>query len=418
MGVGRYRLPNLIHKIGRLLIAFAVFLKKVSDTKKPEPNFDRFCVLSVATACSFLNQKITFFDKNQSIALQKPRVINSDIHLPDAYACTAKLPDTYIAELDNILVFGGTELMVAQNKYVLYDEIGEKFSEFYPHGIKSPMIRTKDKQFIRLQPFLPEKFLTDGIHFTKDHSCNYFHWLIECLPRLSLIEKMPPLEGVPLIVDRDLPPQYFEALDILNKQRRKIIKIGSKEACFVKKLYYPSPLSILHDNYFSPVRYDEDFIVSSNALSFTRNAFREACGVMNQKGRRKLFVARESSVRKLLNTSKIMEVLLSNGFEVVFPEKLSFVSQVNLFSQAAIVVGQSGAGMANVLFVPEDCKIIVLAGNALNTNLHIFNGIASSLSMNMVFMIGEPQARQKKVPIHANFSIDIDLLKSYIQTHA
>jgi len=30
-----------------------------------------------------------------------------------------------------------------------------------------------------------------GIHFCKDHSKNYYHWMIEALPRLSLVDSVP-----------------------------------------------------------------------------------------------------------------------------------------------------------------------------------------------------------------------------------
>ena len=74
---------------------------------------------------------------------------------------------------------------------------------------------------------------------------------------------------------------------------------------------------------------------------------------------RRIFLSRQDAARRrLLNEEKIINRLKPHGFEVVVPSSLSVADQIEVFSQAEIVVGSHGSGFANMVFASSQAKMI------------------------------------------------------------
>ena len=65
--------------------------------------------------------------------------------------------------------------------------------------------------------------------------------------------------------------------------------------------------------------------------------------------------------RRLSNETDVQHYLTTSGFEMIQPEAISFADQVQLFSEAAIVVGSFGAGLTNAAFMPHGSALLELA---------------------------------------------------------
>jgi capsular polysaccharide biosynthesis protein len=221
-------------------------------------------------------------------------------------------------------------------------------------------------------------------------------------------------KNVPIIVNNNLPPQFYEALKLFNKDNRQIIKLRANKNYLVKKLYYPSRLSIVNDNYKQPI-YHKDAIYSPDGIKFVRDTALSSLNCNNKKRKRKIFISRSGSdYRQLLNSNEIEELLIDKGFEIVFPENLSFYSQVKIFSEAEIIIGQSGAGMANFIFAPSDSKLVVLMSDLKENNFQIFNALANVNNMSAEFFIGKHRSSYGTHAVHADFYIDIEKFSDYI----
>ena len=76
---------------------------------------------------------------------------------------------------------------------------------------------------------------------------------------------------------------------------------------------------------------------------------------------RKLFVSRDpatSSGRSVRNLDIIEHYLMSQGFEIYYPERHSISEQADAFSAASVVVGIHGAGMTNIVFCQKDAVVV------------------------------------------------------------
>ena len=64
-----------------------------------------------------------------------------------------------------------------------------------------------------------------------------------------------------------------------------------------------------------------------------------------------IYVSRSDAThRNVRNEDEVCAVLSALGFEIVCPGQMSFEEQVNIFSEARLIIGAHGAGMTNVLW--------------------------------------------------------------------
>jgi hypothetical protein len=336
--------------------------------------------------------------------VNEPQFVNKDLSEKDR-GCVKSgevvLPEVYLANLGNAIAIGQTSLVLTPQA-CLCDEQAESKGKF--------SIRTRvdglTLDWNTCQSRTNTKIIGKAIHFCDDYSTNYFHWITECLPRMWVIDQFSEYATVPLLVDEKLPPSFIESLHMV-KGEREIIRIRDHRFCEVEELLYPSVLSVVHDNYGDPKNID-DALISREGVEYVRKSFLKE----NSKGWRKIFIARKSpGYRNLLNSEEIEQMLVDDGFEIVFPEKLSFQNQVKIFSQASVIISQTGAGLTNLIFAPSGCKVFALTTKAIH-NYYAFNMLADACQVELQYILGDAVPGSHKYPVHEDFVVPINLVRN------
>ncbi len=366
-----------------------------------------------------LPQKLTYFPikTNQQFFIAAPVVFEPPSHVTHTGSGMTEFPDIYLANVKNATVIAGSSLILVDDKRVtLYDEL--TYVEPGHYGISNQYAKSVNKNVVDIAiANLNEPVIDEAIHFCKDYSSNFYHWLIECLPRFWIIDQYPELKNLPLLVDNELFAQQKEALDLLNTNKHPIIFLKRSVGYQVNNLYIPSPLSLLNDNYTSPVNYAKDTLMSPIAIDYLRDTVLKNLGIAEKSGFRKLFISRKlAAYRHMLNSNDIESYMIEQGFEIVYAEHLSFANQVTLFSQAKIIVGQEGAGMANLIFAPRDCKVVILINHHPQTNYYEFTTLAQAVNIDLLFIPGNDVIRNIDHNKHNNFIIDIAKLSKALKS--
>ena len=122
---------------------------------------------------------------------------------------------------------------------------------------------------------------------------------------------------------------------------------------------------------------------------------------------KRIYVRRNAGLRKLINDQEVSDVLSSAGFTIVSPETLSFSEQVRLFSQADIVMGATGAAMANLIFCPPGTRVHVLMAQHEEMPYWYWQRLADCVGVELSYGLGEICAAPEK-GFHADFKVDLD----------
>lgn len=173
----------------------------------------------------------------------------------------------------------------------------------------------------------------------------YYHWLLDVLPRLAVLERFEELRDVPLIVPPGMSAGQRESLRLLGIAPERLVEFDGGRWT-VERLYFPSPLAGTGNP-------------SPHAVGWLRERFSSALGLHDGRPWRRLYVSRrDAPSRRVVNEEEIAPLLSSRGFELVCPGSLSFAEQARLFSEAAVVVGPHGAGLTNLVFTRPGATVV------------------------------------------------------------
>ncbi len=180
---------------------------------------------------------------------------------------------------------------------------------------------------------------------------NYYHWLVEVLGRLALLE-MHHIEYDWLYVPNNTPVMK-KTLELWGVDPKKIISPPANNTCSLQADQIILPSFLMSTN----IGFDFTHPYTNN---YVRNKLLTAVLAKDIKHNfnKKVFISRQDTGRKFTNENDIFNALKSYGFEKYELSKLSFEEQVLLFNNAEIVIGEHGAGLANVLFCKPNTQVI------------------------------------------------------------
>lgn len=197
------------------------------------------------------------------------------------------------------------------------------------------------------------QIFTEG--FFIDANTNYFHFLSESLRPLVMSLQSGAIPKR-IFVKEDLPFQFYEIIQNLCPNA-KITLLGKGTVVHVGLLNFGILTSKLSKSNEVFSRYDlaelrlgDEF----KAWSYLRGYFIKEFS-MNEE----FFVPRRRhESRGLLNGMSVEKILSKNGYKILHAQKENFRSQVNSFSQAKTLCSTSGAGLMNMIFMPEGSRVV------------------------------------------------------------
>ncbi len=205
---------------------------------------------------------------------------------------------------------------------------------------------------------------------------NYFHWTIEALGRLALLE-MFNVEYDYLYIPEG-PKFIKDTLRLWGIPEEKIIVSTSKEfAIQADEIILPSLVVNTNHGFTKLVNYIHPYVFEYVRAKLSKAVSSEE----NNKFFKRIFISRkDSKIRNVINEDEIFEQLIPYGFERYELSKLSVVDQIRLFRQAEIIVSPQGTGLANIMYCNPSVKIIELYQGLCDSA--IFN-MAQVLNLNL-----------------------------------
>ena len=315
-------------------------------------------------------------------------------------------PTPYIACLNDVDVRPGSRILLSSEGIALSDEIEMAFREF---RIRPKLFEIEifdgPKIGFKVPPLVSEK-IAYGIHLTGEHEANYFHWVVEVLPRLFIYENLNQEKKIPILVSDGLNNNLYELLSAVLAPERPIIKLKQDTCYKIETLMYPSDLSRILDVYDRAPDLNSTYLPVCILRRMAHNIKLRYLQVIPGCFR-KLFIKRSSNYRKLLNELEIESILEQNGFCSLDPGTLSISEQINIFSQAEIIVGSSGAAMTNIIWCNEGTQVIILHSDHPFKNYPYWDALARTSGAKLSYLAG-PRANNVTgfFQVHDDYSID------------
>lgn len=176
----------------------------------------------------------------------------------------------------------------------------------------------------------------------------FWHWMMDSMPKV-LIAEACGFKGSYLLPPQSVAPWASESMELLRIESARLRFHGGEEIR-AEELFVPTFFCGFNSHHNIPfMREYRGYILSNvGATKSIRNG--------------RIFVARRSSVktRRVLNQTRVEEILSPYGFRTVYFEALSLKDQVALASQTEAMVAPHGSGLVHSLCMPERSSLIEL----------------------------------------------------------
>lgn len=317
-------------------------------------------------------------------------------------------PPVYVAELDNALVYGGTNLVFIQDAVICHDlyDFERDYTSEELHG-RHVIDASKRRMRLLKHDAMPEKIALAAT-FVDACAPNYAHWLTEVLPRITLFCVDQRYSGIPIVVNDGLHDNIMESLFMVAGSDREIITLPIGRALLVDELYLTSVAGYVpFERRKTKLPGHSDGMFSPSALELIRDKVDAVNDESEgQNWPEKIFLRRNSGLRKVANAAELEKLMVYRGYSIVEPEKLTFTQQVQLFKNAKKIVAPTGAALSNAIFCKPGTQVTVLMAKHGNMIYRYWCNMLTPIGVNVSYVLGNTVGGGN-VGIHGDFMVGI-----------
>lgn len=278
---------------------------------------------------------------------------------------TTRTSASYLTRLHDATVFPGTNIVVRRDNRIQSDSF-----RALGHLLNDGFERLGNGRFFKdVQG--GEEVSQQSVLLGINTNQNYFHWLLEAMPRLLLARQQGVILPDTLIVVPRMTPWMRDIFDFYGFGGHPILDNTGK-------LHRFSDLIV-------PARGIE------NIRTFTHHALLPSQIARDESSdpARKLFISRaKSASRRMTNEDEIFAIAEKMGYEAVFPENYTFSEQVRIFSTASHVAGCLGAGLTNMIFCRPDAALVEFSPEGRTGDATLFANMAELWQSRFACVVG------------------------------
>lgn len=361
-------------------------------------------LLPLATACARQGGEYRELAPVQYLLVHEPEIVSA----VEAVLASGmvRIPPVALGVLSDVVVQGGESALLLRQPHGIVHVLGEHATPRRAMLETSWMwSRVGEGVMLRIGQSLSKA--ERAIVLLGEASPNYYHWMLDNLPRLQAILDDPRFADWPILIERGLHRNLIHALCKLVGNQRALLEIDSgSQVHLVQAVVLSGGTTIPLDSQDGVRFKPEDVAISPHAVAFLRE--RLGCPARPVVGGRRLYLARGGRYRRLLNADEVESFFVNCGFEVVHPEALDLPAQMALFSEAEIVAGPTGAAFTNLIFMPPGARVIVLY---YDVGLHYyFSNLAAAAGVQITYVFGEAQAGTHEKLQQRDYRVPIELL--------
>ena len=232
-------------------------------------------------------------------------------------------------------------------------------------------------------PTLELKEIPEAIFLSNRADENWYHFLLDTLPRFLFMKNIPL--NIPVLIRDDLPPTTMEFLRKII--RNPIIEIPSESKVKVSKLHLLAARSTCFDSINESVVNRGEF--SPTILGELSHWIKRELSLQEISSSSNSFITRNSRQRRVLNAQRIQNVSSNEGFQIVPDNAALYRNQSLIFSGIKIGVTFGGAVLANMIFMNPGSRILCLRSSRQN-DLELWKKLAEAVGVQYEELTGIP----------------------------
>ncbi len=322
-----------------------------------------------------------------------PLTIEDAIHPHFQFDLEHTVPEQTVCSLRNGRVWGPTGAVITGDNALL-DDLSIAWQQDQKSKSQHPIFSNWRYHPVHRLSGTTAVLTTDGADL-------YYHWLFQLLPRVDLLERagFGPDRIDHYLVNRAIYPYEFDTLLRLGIRPQQIVETRVHPHVQAETLLAPS--IPLHGSQFS-----------KPLVEFVRTRLAGLPPAAEcTPGQRLIYLTRlGAGYRHVINEAEVRERVQARGFELVAPEELSFAEQIQLMTEARVVLGPHGGGMSNTVFCAPGTRVAEFFAEEYVAPWFWF--LASMTQVEYHYMLGAAKPRIERADRwDSGASMEIDLAK-------
>lgn len=249
-------------------------------------------------------------------------------------------------------------------------------------------------------------------------SFNYFHWLIEILPKLLFLNnnliKEFKIDAI-FVNSRALEIMNFKlALDLLAKKLGLDIIFASENEnlSFSKVIYISTFNQVLYNSKSQKINIKDNYFYINSLVELRQTVFEsnEIKNIQFNKNYPKKFFLKRGKVssfnKRDYNEEEIYLYFKEKGFEGLKIEEYSFFEQAYLFQNAEIIIGPSGAFWSNLIFCQAGTKAISWLPEKISS-FSTYSTLAKYFGVKKKFLV----AKSLNKNMHGEYTVNLENIR-------
>ena len=248
-------------------------------------------------------------------------------------------PKIFYTKFNNIYLQPYLWTVITQDFYIFDD-----FERVYSYNKHIKVIINRQNEIKKTSQLIPQ---LEGDYFLLGGTNNYWHLLIDFIPRLACLKNLYH-ENIKVVIPKHLSENFFNFIikvcNLLSLNKISFLEVDPEKLIYnFESLNFSARPDMLFTYYF----YEKLF---RDSIRKTRN--------------KNLYIKRgDVERRKVLNEYQVVKFLKKYKYVTIDCSSLSIEEQMKTFSQAKNIIIPSGAAMANLIFVPNNINVIEIRSN-------------------------------------------------------
>lgn len=292
----------------------------------------------------------------------------------------------------NLYYFKGA--YVFSNYGVVLSRDNKVFAEFCHYFNTKNIQKGKVYQLFKAFKLNIAKIEENTALLATPESENYYHWMMDSLSRLCLLENFMTAIDY-FIVPAALHPFHIDSLKFWGIDEKQLIKVKPTDKLYFENLFVPSlPGSEGNSPKWAVEYLRKKFLVHKARLPKTELVY---------------FSREPAKEQHIINEYEVITILKQRGFLIYKMSNYSIEQQVAISGKAKIIVSAHGAALTNILFA-DNCQVLeIFSPDYIRPDCYFT--LANQLGIEYWYLMGESNHKSQKLA-WGDIYIDIENLNS------
>lgn len=319
----------------------------------------------------------------------------------------------YFLKIKNSIIIGEKPGFI-KNKNFVYDLARNDFEKRY--NLNFGELRNINNENALINSIDSKIIIQKGIVLTGFAPGNYYHFAIELLSRLSLLDMNKLYLDFPILIDKKIKDisQFNELLQSINIYNRDIIFIDKDCIYRVEELVYPSYVNWLPINVKDRRSKDWDYVLYDKPILNMRDIIlsKYSSSANIHKGTITYISRKDLKNSRLSNENLVLDLMRELEIRIIYPEKLSLSEQIEIFYTSEVIVATSGAALTNIIFANKATTIVSIIPKVYN--FYGYSNLAHICGIKTIFIDAKINNKESEIS-RETYEVDLNQIKQLLK---